>query len=155
MLHRNRWKFRGWTDCAIALVSFAAGSLVTGRMALTLKPAVNHEEPASRLTAEVIKNLRAESGVAYVRLGAILTLLAAPEPAPKFSAALKGSRRVGHRAWLGLEQSGALQFAPLSPVLKIRPRPPKGRSLRGAVAISSCTTGAELVRIAASASTKL
>jgi hypothetical protein len=28
----NRWKFRGWTVCAIALVSFAAGSLITAGM---------------------------------------------------------------------------------------------------------------------------
>jgi hypothetical protein len=27
------WKSKGWTVCAIALVSFAAGSLVTGRLA--------------------------------------------------------------------------------------------------------------------------
>jgi NIPSNAP len=25
----NRWKFRGWTGCGIALLSFAAGSLIT------------------------------------------------------------------------------------------------------------------------------
>jgi hypothetical protein len=36
-----------------------------------------------RLTAEVVKNLSAASGVAYIRLGAILTILAAPNPAPK------------------------------------------------------------------------
>jgi hypothetical protein len=36
-----------------------------------------------RLTAEVVKNLSAASGVAYIRLGAILTFLAAPNPAPK------------------------------------------------------------------------
>jgi hypothetical protein len=35
-----------------------------------------------RLTAEVVKNLIAASGVAYMRLGAILTSLAAPNPAP-------------------------------------------------------------------------
>jgi len=29
----NRWKFKGWTVCAIALVSFAAGSLITARLA--------------------------------------------------------------------------------------------------------------------------
>ena len=28
----NGWKSRGWTICAIALVSFAAGSLTTGRL---------------------------------------------------------------------------------------------------------------------------
>ena len=27
------WKFKGWTVCAIALFSFAAGSLVTARLA--------------------------------------------------------------------------------------------------------------------------
>ena len=36
-----------------------------------------------RLTAEVDKNLSAASGVAYMKSGAILTLLAAPNPAPK------------------------------------------------------------------------
>ena len=36
-----------------------------------------------RLTAEVVKNLSAASGVAYMRLGAILTFLAAPNPARK------------------------------------------------------------------------
>jgi NIPSNAP protein len=29
----NRWKFKGWTACGIALVSFAAGSLITARLA--------------------------------------------------------------------------------------------------------------------------
>ena len=29
----NRWKFKRWTVCGIALVSFAAGSLVTARLA--------------------------------------------------------------------------------------------------------------------------
>lgn len=28
----DRWKFRGWVVCATALVSFAAGSLITSRM---------------------------------------------------------------------------------------------------------------------------
>jgi hypothetical protein len=28
----HRWKFRGWTVCGIALVSFAAGSLLTARL---------------------------------------------------------------------------------------------------------------------------
>jgi hypothetical protein len=31
----NRWKFEGWTVCGIALVSFAAGSLITARLAQT------------------------------------------------------------------------------------------------------------------------
>ena len=39
--------------------------------------------PILRLTAERGKNLSAASGVAYIRLGAILTFLAAPNPAPK------------------------------------------------------------------------
>src|SRR5271155_1562302 len=30
---RNRWKFKRWTVCGIALVSFAAGSLITARLA--------------------------------------------------------------------------------------------------------------------------
>jgi hypothetical protein len=29
----KRWKFTGWTACGIALVSFAAGSLITARLA--------------------------------------------------------------------------------------------------------------------------
>ncbi len=29
----NRWKFKRWTVCGIALVSFAAGSLITARLA--------------------------------------------------------------------------------------------------------------------------
>lgn len=29
----HRWQFKGWTICATALVSFAAGSLVTARLA--------------------------------------------------------------------------------------------------------------------------
>ena len=28
----NRWKFRRWTVCAVALVSFAAGSIITARL---------------------------------------------------------------------------------------------------------------------------
>jgi hypothetical protein len=50
---------------------------------ITLKRAVKHEEPTLRLTADSVKNLSAASGVAYIRLGAILALLAAPNPAPK------------------------------------------------------------------------
>ena len=34
------------------------------------------------LRAEAVKNLSAASGLAYVRLGAILAFLAAPNPAP-------------------------------------------------------------------------
>jgi hypothetical protein len=29
----NRWRFKGWTVCGIALVAFAAGSLITARLA--------------------------------------------------------------------------------------------------------------------------
>jgi hypothetical protein len=29
----KRWKFKGWTACGIALLSFAAGSLITARLA--------------------------------------------------------------------------------------------------------------------------
>ena len=36
-----------------------------------------------RLTAEAVKNLSALSGVAYQKMGAILTFLVAPNPAPK------------------------------------------------------------------------
>jgi hypothetical protein len=38
-----------------------------------------------RLTAELIANLSALSGVAYRELGAILTSLVAPNPAPNLS----------------------------------------------------------------------
>jgi len=31
----NRWKSKGWTVCGIALVAFAAGSLITARLART------------------------------------------------------------------------------------------------------------------------
>src|SRR6266404_2586927 len=48
-----------------------------------LAPRVGFEPTASRLTAERDKNLSAASGVAYIRLGAILTFLAAPNLAPK------------------------------------------------------------------------
>jgi hypothetical protein len=40
------------------------------------------EPTACRLTAEEVKNLSALSGVAYKKLGAILTFLPAPNPAP-------------------------------------------------------------------------
>jgi hypothetical protein len=48
-----------------------------------LAPRARFELATLRLTAEVVQNLSAASGVAYVRLGVILTLLAAPNPAPK------------------------------------------------------------------------
>jgi hypothetical protein len=32
MAVRNRWKFKGWIVCGTALLSFAAGSLLTGRL---------------------------------------------------------------------------------------------------------------------------
>ena len=50
---------------------------------IRLAPRVGFEPTASRLTAEQVKNLSAVSGVAYRKLGAILTSLAAPNPAPK------------------------------------------------------------------------
>jgi hypothetical protein len=48
-----------------------------------LAPRVGFEPTACRLTAEVVKNLSALSGVAYEKLGAIRTSLAAPNLAPK------------------------------------------------------------------------
>ncbi len=46
-------------------------------------PRARFELATLRLTAERDKNLSAASGVAYIRLGAILTFLAAPNLAPK------------------------------------------------------------------------
>jgi hypothetical protein len=48
-----------------------------------MAPRARFELATLRLTAEVVKNLSAASGVAYMKSGAILTLLAAPNPAPK------------------------------------------------------------------------
>jgi len=48
-----------------------------------LAPRARFELATLRLTAERDKNLSAASGVAYIRRGAILTFLAAPNPAPK------------------------------------------------------------------------
>jgi len=48
-----------------------------------MAPRARFELATLRLTAEVIQNLSAASGVAYMRLGAILASLAAPSPAPK------------------------------------------------------------------------
>jgi len=49
----------------------------------TIKLAIQFHVATLRLTAKVVKNLSAASGVAYTRLGAIPTFLAAPNPAPK------------------------------------------------------------------------
>ncbi len=48
-----------------------------------MAPRARFELATLRLTAERDKNLSAASGVAYIRLGANLTLLAAPNLAPK------------------------------------------------------------------------
>ena len=48
-----------------------------------MAPRARFELATLRLTAERDKNLSAASGVAYIRLGAILPLLAAPNLAPK------------------------------------------------------------------------
>ena len=48
-----------------------------------MAPRARFELATLRLTAEVDENLSALSGVAYKKLGAILTLVAAPNPAPK------------------------------------------------------------------------
>ncbi len=52
-----------------------------------------------RLTAEMIKNLSALSGVAYKKIGAILPSLVAPNPAPKTyrSLSVRGLPRVRAR----------------------------------------------------------
>ena len=47
-----------------------------------LAPRVGFEPTACRLTAEMIENLTALSGVAYEKLGAIFPSLVAPTPAP-------------------------------------------------------------------------
>ena len=47
-----------------------------------LAPRVGFEPTACRLTAEMIENLSALSGVAYEKLGAIFPFLVAPKPAP-------------------------------------------------------------------------
>src|SRR5258707_1347618 len=49
---------------------------------LRLAPRVGFEPTACRLTAEMIENLSALSGVAYEKLGAIFPSLVAPTPAP-------------------------------------------------------------------------
>ena len=46
-------------------------------------PRAKFELATLRLTADCVKNLSAASGVAYIRLGAILLSLVAPNPAPK------------------------------------------------------------------------
>ena len=47
-----------------------------------MAPRARFELATLRLTAEAVKNLSAASGVAYIRRGAILTFLAAPNLAP-------------------------------------------------------------------------
>ena len=47
-----------------------------------LAPRAGFEPAACRLTAEMIENLTALSGVAYEKLGAIFPSLVAPTPAP-------------------------------------------------------------------------
>jgi len=49
-----------------------------------LAPRARFELATLRLTAEDAKNLSALSGVAYKKVGAILTFLVAPNPAPNF-----------------------------------------------------------------------
>src|SRR6266852_6945104 len=48
-----------------------------------MAPRARFELATLRLTAETVKNLSAASGVASKNFGAILTLFAAPNPAPK------------------------------------------------------------------------
>jgi hypothetical protein len=65
---------RGRTECYMRFNSLSRKKLA---------PRVGFEPTACRLTAEEVKNLSAASGVAYIRLGAILTFLTAPNSAPK------------------------------------------------------------------------
>ncbi len=51
-------------------------------MTKELAPRARFEPPTFRLTAEMIENLSALSGVAYKKLGAIFSSLVAPTPAP-------------------------------------------------------------------------
>ena len=53
-----------------------------------MAPRARFELATLRLTADGSENLSAVSGVAYERLGAILTLLAAPNVAPKIRATI-------------------------------------------------------------------
>src|SRR5216683_7142927 len=48
-----------------------------------LAPRARFELATLRLTADAVENLSALSGVAYMKFGAILTFLVAPNPAPK------------------------------------------------------------------------
>jgi hypothetical protein len=48
-----------------------------------MAPRARFELATLRLTAEAVKNLSALSGVAYKKVGAILTFLVAPNPATK------------------------------------------------------------------------
>ena len=55
---------------------------VIGKTAGRLAPRARFELATLRLTAEMLKNLNALSGVAYEELGAIFPYLVAPTPAP-------------------------------------------------------------------------
>ena len=52
-----------------------------------MAPRARFELPTLRLTAEMIENLSALSGVAYEKLGAIFPHLVAPNPAPTLTRA--------------------------------------------------------------------
>jgi hypothetical protein len=65
-----------------------------------LAPRARFELATFRLTAEMIENLTALSGVAYEKLGAIFPSLVAPTPAPTPEADEKTlSRREQNRGW--------------------------------------------------------
>ena len=53
-----------------------------------MAPRARFELATLRLTAEAVKNLSALSGVAYKKLGAIFSSLAAPNVAPKIRATI-------------------------------------------------------------------
>src|SRR6267378_3682627 len=80
-----------------------------------MAPRARFELATLRLTAERDKNLSAASGVAYIRLGAILPLLAAPNLAPK-------SIRNQHTT--------ADALCPTTPFLELPVRQPAARTRR-------------------------
>jgi len=80
-----------------------------------MAPRARFELATLRLTAERDKNLSAASGVAYIRLGAILPLLAAPNLAPK-------SIRNQHTT--------ADALGPTTPFLELPVRQPAARTRR-------------------------
>ena len=100
-----------------------------------------------RLTATVVKNLSAASGVAYMRLGAILNLLAAPNPAPNPSPLLSS---IFHRSAPALGAHCPTPAAPSTTLASLcfqqsgvspRAKLPRGRA-------TETLTGKQNVRVA-------